>query len=353
MTTKNFHRSTAVMATVFAILILLTAILPLTACGKAAVEITKLNKETLSLTVGSSSSLSCTYSRELDEGETVTVEWASDKTSVATVDAKGSVKGISAGTATITATLGNSSATCAVTVSDKYEVTLDVSSLILDVDGDSAATITATVKKNGAAVEDKVEWQSSDETIATVANGVVTALKVGNASITATSNGVKATCSVTVKSSNAPYTVTVGSSNANVAKDPGVWYYFGKTSDGVAAFEGANIERTVSENRENITAHFDSITILEGKSLDKMQLYLRYMTKFEEKSQYIVSFTFESNTAGRVEIGTAVKQQIEPGKPVEITATETVNASIPLNIKLFFEGENIDFKLTGITFMQA
>lgn len=48
---------------------------------------------------------------------TDTVEWTSSDTSIATVDTNGKVKAIDYGSATITATAGNVSATCAVTVS--------------------------------------------------------------------------------------------------------------------------------------------------------------------------------------------------------------------------------------------
>ena len=77
-------------------------------------------------------------------------------------------------------------------------VTLDKSSLELVVD--NTATLTATVAPNNA-TDKTVTWTSSDDTVATVENGVVTGVKAGTATITATtSNGKTATCTVTVKS---------------------------------------------------------------------------------------------------------------------------------------------------------
>ena len=55
-------------------------------------------------------------------------------------------------------------------------------------------TATLTVNKEG-----EVEWTSSDELVVTVENGVVTAVKAGEATVTATVNGQSATCSVTVE----------------------------------------------------------------------------------------------------------------------------------------------------------
>ena len=62
-------------------------------------------------------------------------------------------------------------------------------------------TLTATVAPDNA-TDKTVSWNSDNETVATVADGVVTAVAAGTATITATANdgsGVKATCTVTVK----------------------------------------------------------------------------------------------------------------------------------------------------------
>lgn len=59
-------------------------------------------------------------------------------------------------------------------------------------------TKTITAKVNGK--DQTVEWSSSDESIAKVDNGTVTANKAGTAIITAKANGVEATCEITVKS---------------------------------------------------------------------------------------------------------------------------------------------------------
>lgn len=62
-------------------------------------------------------------------------------------------------------------------------------------------TLTATVSPYNATIK-TVTWKSSDETVATVVDGVITTLKDGTADITATANdgsGVFATCALTVE----------------------------------------------------------------------------------------------------------------------------------------------------------
>lgn len=87
---------------------------------KNAAKVTrvKLNKTSLSLTIGNTANLSATVS---PNGANKKVTWTSSNRSVATVSNTGKVTGIKAGTATITATTvdGGYTATCQVTVTSK------------------------------------------------------------------------------------------------------------------------------------------------------------------------------------------------------------------------------------------
>ena len=77
------------------------------------------------------------------------------------------------------------------------DVTLDKATAEIEVG--KTETLTATVKPDNAA-DKTVTWTSSDESVATVANGVVTAVAAGTATITAKAGDKTATCTVTVKS---------------------------------------------------------------------------------------------------------------------------------------------------------
>ena len=74
-------------------------------------------------------------------------------------------------------------------------VSLDQSSLTLDIGG--TANLTATVSPSNA-TNKAVSWSTSNQSVATVNNGTVTAVAPGTATITATAGGKSGTCSVTV-----------------------------------------------------------------------------------------------------------------------------------------------------------
>ncbi|MDE7140529.1 MAG: Ig-like domain-containing protein, partial [Treponemataceae bacterium] len=160
------------------------------------VESVTLDKETLALTRGDTERLTATVTPSNADDTTVT--WSSSDQSVATVGEDGTVTAVSKGTATITAQAGGKTATCEVTVNPipVENVTLNVTTLKLA--PNMTKTLTATVNPDDA--DDKtVTWSSSDTSVATVSNdGMVTAVKVGAATITAQAGGKTAACEVTV-----------------------------------------------------------------------------------------------------------------------------------------------------------
>lgn len=181
----------------------------------------KLDKSELSGTAGDKAELKADVTAKDDTKEcTDVVIWESSDEKVATVNA-GSVTFVGEGTATITATAGGQSATCKVTVKAKViaveKVTLDKTSAELTV-GDTA-TLKATVTPDDA-TDKTVTWTSSDESVATVKDGVVTAVKAGTATITAKADGKTAECRITVKAKSQPVKETVlWSGNTDLGTD--------------------------------------------------------------------------------------------------------------------------------------
>ena len=95
-------------------------------------------------------------------------------------------------------------------------ITLDRTSVELT-EGETT-TLVATVAPDDATVK-MVTWSTSDETIATVADGVVTAVKDGSATITAKAGDKKATCTVTVKERMTSIVITDPYTENNFTQD--------------------------------------------------------------------------------------------------------------------------------------
>lgn len=174
-----------------------------------------IDKESVALKKGETAALTATVAPE--DASDKAVVWSSSDETVATVDAQGVVTAVKTGTATLTASHASGlSATCEVTVTTPAEsITVDKEAIALR-KGETAALV-ATVGPEDA--DDKtVTWSSSDEAVATVdAEGVVTAVKSGTATITAADvEGHTASCEVSVTSPAAG--VTLDLEEVTVAK---------------------------------------------------------------------------------------------------------------------------------------
>ncbi len=152
-----------------------------------------LSKTSLSLNKGESYTLSATISP--GNASDKSVKWSSSNNSVASID-DGRVIAVGAGTATITASAGNVSADCTVTVSvPLVSIRLNQTSLSMYVG--QLVTLTAEASPSDATNVTFV-WSSSDPTIVNVDNGKLTAVREGTANITVQSGSISATCKVSV-----------------------------------------------------------------------------------------------------------------------------------------------------------
>ncbi len=157
-----------------------------------------LNRTEATLTEGESLTLTATVAP--DNATDKTVAWSSSNAAVATVDNNGVVTAVAEGTATITAKAGDKEATCVVTVEKKIisvtGITLNQNEATL-IEGESL-TLTATVAPDNA-TDKTVAWSSSNAAVATVEDGVVTAVAAGTATIIAKAGDKSAACVVTVE----------------------------------------------------------------------------------------------------------------------------------------------------------
>ncbi|MCM1364608.1 MAG: Ig-like domain-containing protein [Faecalibacterium sp.] len=164
---------------------------------RAATSI-KLNKTSLSMVAGESQTLTSTLAPSDVTNKTIT--WSTSDKSIATVSAKGVVKAVKGGTATITAKSSNG-----LTVKCTVKITQYVSSVKFEKNeysvyiGDTV-NLKAIINPSSA-TNQSVTWKSSDGTVAAVSsNGVVSGIKEGEAKITVTTadGGKTATCVVKV-----------------------------------------------------------------------------------------------------------------------------------------------------------
>ena len=186
--------------------------------GTCTVTVTKPEQSTTSVTLDATSI-------EITEGETYQIDgtvslinptatlsakdaciWTTSSASVATVS-QGLVTAKAAGTATITATHGGKSASCAVSVKAKpvqttTSVTLTESSVDMTV-GETHqldGTVTCINPSRSYSARSVCTWSSSNSSVASVSSqGLVTAKAAGTATITASNGGKSATCTITVK----------------------------------------------------------------------------------------------------------------------------------------------------------
>lgn len=159
-----------------------------------AAESVILSQDDATIKVGQSIQLSATVMPETTTDKTVV--WETSQSSVATVDASGTVTGVSEGSVTITATCGSVSATASIMVEKvtPNEIYIDYSDVNLLV----GQTQKLTAMTNLGAAEN-AQWSSNDNSVATVSeSGLVTAIAMGTAVITVTSNNLTATCNVNV-----------------------------------------------------------------------------------------------------------------------------------------------------------
>ena len=177
------------------LLLCIAMLFSLAACGSGTTYVYKLNHTSLTMEIGETEKLEVTSDPESE----FTVTYASSDQEIAVVADDGTVTAVSAGTATISATVGGTTLTCSVTVNaasteTDYSYALNYSSIQMSVDDQKQLIVNVSPSK-----QISPQWSVADDTIVSVAeNGIVTALKEGTTTITATVDGEVLTCTVTV-----------------------------------------------------------------------------------------------------------------------------------------------------------
>ena len=185
----------------YLLLALAAVALCFTACKKDnPVTGISLDKTMVALEIGDSDTLTATVAP--DDATNKDVDWSVADDAIATVE-DGVVKAVAAGQTTVTVTTvdGGFTASATITVAESIikvtGISLDKTMVALEI-GDSD-TLTATVAPDNAKNKG-VEWSVADDAIATVEDGVVKAVAIGETTVTVTTvdGGFTASATITV-----------------------------------------------------------------------------------------------------------------------------------------------------------
>lgn len=170
---------------------------------EATVVTITVSPDTQSVAAG----LTVAYTAEasFDDGSTADVTaaatWTVSDPGVAMAMPAGQIQGLSAGTVTVTAQIEDVSGTATLEVTPAEVVDVTVAPSNLDIPRGDTGNLTATATYTDLSVVDvtaTATWTSSDEATATVAAGVVTAVEIGVATVSADVDGVSGAAQVTV-----------------------------------------------------------------------------------------------------------------------------------------------------------
>ena len=227
-----------------------------------------------------------------------TVQWSVSDPTVASVSQTGTVMAKKGGLTVVTASVNDVSASCTVTVYDP-SISLPVTSASLY--PEESRILQASVRGRSS----YVVWESSDSSVVTVTSaGVITGKAAGNATITASANGVSAQCSIVV--TEPALTISLSSLNMQegetrclaVASDgkrvTPVWK---SLNSPVASIDPDGSVTAKKEGTATITATIYgktlrcTVTVKNQSRRDRaLETYWRYLKKNEGTGQMITSF---------------------------------------------------------------
>lgn len=185
--------------------LLLMCSLLLTSCdpreeATVAVESVKLSSSVLTLVKGDQATLDAEIQPLNVEDQPIS--WSVADEGIASV-ASGNVMAVSPGQTTITAQCGGKSATCLIRVLERHTPIETISFAAAELDVVLGSQTALVPELTPAQHTDRLEWSSSNEEVATVADGSVFARALGETTITVKSASKSASCLIRVKKPSA------------------------------------------------------------------------------------------------------------------------------------------------------
>lgn len=159
----------------------------------------------------------------------ITIQWASEDTDVATIDQSGYLSGVKEGktkiTATIQATDGSGQTVGTYVAEMEVEIeeipleSIAFDKIIQEMTVGAKDTLHIIYNPDNTTDLRNVEWSSSDASVLSVENGILTALEPGTATITAKVGDMEISCEITVKEADKADNVNGDSDSSKVDKD--------------------------------------------------------------------------------------------------------------------------------------
>lgn len=232
------------------------------------IESVTLDQENIEIVEGSNAILNATINPE-NTTQDKTLTWSSENPEVATVDHKGVVTGISSGTTTITVETSNGKKdSCTIIVERKpnpiVSVSLDKNEITLK--NGKQDTLKATINPDDTTDSKELTWTSSNLEVATVENGVVTAVGDGNATITVqTVNGKTATCEVHV------FSVSLDALLETIERAQGIDETLFTTSSYTAMLQILNEAQSIAENEDATQDMIDAVQQKLDEAINQLE----------------------------------------------------------------------------------
>lgn len=166
---------------------------------------------------------------ENDITDDITIQWASENTDVASIDQSGYLSGVKEGKTKVTATIqaigGSGQTVGTYVVETEVEIkeipleSIAFDKVIREMTVGAKDTLHIIYNPDNTTDLKEVEWNSSDASVLSVENGILTALKPGTATITAKVGNLETSCEITVKEADKADNVKGDSDSSKGNKD--------------------------------------------------------------------------------------------------------------------------------------